>query len=173
MTDLLYFAYGSNMLRQRLDVRCPHLRLVDVATLADYRLTFDQYSPADDSGKGGIEAAPGHVVHGVLWLLPRADLPTLDRAEARGRGYERVRRTVTDDDGRSFDVMTYLPLDRRSSLKPWDWYLNLVIAGAEQHRLPNEYVARLKQVPYKVDDVPDRAARRIGLDALERARLAV
>lgn len=173
MTDLLYFAYGSNMLRQRLDARCPHIELAGVAALADHRLTFDQYSPVDDSGKAGIEAAPGQVVHGVLWSLPPADWPALDRAEARGTGYERVRWAVTLGDGRSLDVMTYLPLDMRSGLKPWDWYLNLVIAGAEQHGLPEAYVAWLKQVSCNVDGLPDRLARRTGLDALERAWLAV
>jgi len=169
MSDIFYFAYGSNMLRQRLDARCPHVRLAGVATLADHRLMFDQYSHVDASGKGGIAAASGRVVHGVLWSLPVRELPALDCAESRGKGYERMQRTVTHENGRSLAVTTYLPLNVRSGLKPWDWYLNLVIAGAEQHDLPDDYVAWIRQVPYKVDPRPDRAARRAGLAALERA----
>lgn len=168
MQNMLYFAYGSNMLRERLDARCPHIRFEGVATLVDYRLMFDQYSRVDDSGKGGIEAAPGHVVHGVLWSLPLAELPALDRAESRGEGYERMPCALTHAEGHALEAMTYEPLDIRAGLRPWDWYLNLVIAGAEQHGLPQTYVAGIRQMPSKQDPEHNRPARLAGLDALTR-----
>lgn len=172
MSELLYFAYGSNMLRQRLDARCPHIRPAGIATLADYQLTFDLYSPLDDSGKGAIEAAPGQVVHGVLWSLPLAELPALDRAESCGQAYDRVQRQVTHADGRALDVTTYLPLRMRAGLRPWDWYLQLVVAGAEQQRLPADYVAAIRQISVKIDPQQDRPGRLTALDALTRAGLA-
>src|SRR5699024_9809906 len=132
MTDLVYFAYGSNMLRERLDARCPNVRLLGNAMLDDHRLTFDQFSHVDDSGKGGIVPAPGEQVPGVLWTLPPGDLPALDLAESAGRGYERAGVTVTRAGGGAMEAITYRPIDLRGDLRPWGWYRALGVAGGGQ-----------------------------------------
>lgn len=169
MTELVYFAYGSNMLRERLDARCPNVRPAGNAVLHEHRLTFDQFSHVDASGKGGIVPAPGSRVPGVLWILPVSDLPALDAAESAGRGYQRVSVPVTREQGDVCEVITYQPIDLRSGLKPWDWYLALVVAGAEQHELPDAYVQRLRETPSAADPEAERPGRLAALDALRRA----
>jgi len=169
MTDLVYFAYGSNMLRERLDARCPNVRLLGNAVLDGHRLTFDQFSHVDGSGKGGIVPAPGERVPGVLWTLPPGDLPALDLAESAGRGYERAGVTVTRAGGGAVEAITYRPIDLRGDLRPWDWYLALVVAGAEQQGLPGDYVGRLREVRAAVDPEHERPGRLAALDALRRA----
>lgn len=170
MTHLVYFAYGSNMLRERLDARCPHVRLLGNAVLDDHRLTFDQFSHVDGSGKGGIVPVPGEQVPGVLWTLPPGDLPALDLAESAGRGYERTGVTVTRADGETMEAITYRPIDLREDLQPWDWYLALVVAGAEQQDLPDAHVSRLREVRAAVDPEHERPGRLAALDALRRAK---
>lgn len=169
MSDLIYFAYGSNMLRERLDARCPNVRQLGMAVLHDHRLTFDQFSDVDGSGKGGIVPAAGERVPGVLWSLPLRDLPALDAAESAGRGYERDQVTVVLDDGSAREVTTYRPIRLCEGLKPWDWYRALVVAGAEQQGLPAAHLQMLRDVPFAPDPELRRPGRLAALDALRRA----
>src|SRR5438128_1900656 len=62
---MLYFAYGSNMLTQRLKARVPSASPKTVAVLFDHGLRFHKRSQ-DGSGKCDIVKCPGEVVHGVV-----------------------------------------------------------------------------------------------------------
>jgi gamma-glutamylcyclotransferase len=50
---MLYFAYGSNMLTERLKARVPSTRPISPAILSDYDLRFHKRS-TDKSGKCDI-----------------------------------------------------------------------------------------------------------------------
>lgn len=169
MADVLYFAYGSNMLRERLARRCPRARAVGPATLKNHRLTFDKFS-TDGSGKGAYESAQGERLFGVLWALPETELPALDRAEGVGHGYERVTTEVVQGGGEMMQATTYRATDCRPGLRPYDWYLDLVIAGAEQQGLPDGYIDRLRATPSEADVDLDRHGRAEALEALRHAR---
>ncbi|MFZ0549683.1 MAG: hypothetical protein WAM21_02625, partial [Steroidobacteraceae bacterium] len=45
------------------------------------------------------------------------------------------------------------------NVRPYDWYQELVIAGAREHRLPAEYIQLLEGVPTIKDPDESRAAR--------------
>lgn len=169
MADLVYFAYGSNMLRERLLARCPQVRLVGRAWLHEHRLTFDKFSATDDSGKGAFEPASGSCLPGVLWHLPACDQAALDHAEGAGRGYERMLAGVIRDDGTAVQALSYRAIDRRPGLQPWDWYLDLVIAGAIQQQLPPSHVQWLRAVSAATDPDTRRPARLQALAALRHA----
>ena len=156
------FAYGSNLLRERLRERCPGIGFAGRAVLAGHHLTFDKVS-ADGSGKGAFDAATGESVHGVLWQVPDDEMVALDVAEGRGHGYERSTIGVVTEDGTTCDVLVYRATNTRPGLRPYDWYLALVIAGAMQHDLPHAYIDRLRAQPFDVDPDPTRKGR---LDAL-------
>ncbi len=168
MANILYFAYGSNLLRERLLTRCPNLSYAGRATLPGYRLAFDKVSE-DGSGKCAIEAAQADDVFGVLWNVPEEDLTELDRAE--GADYERHAVDIVMGEGRIVDAMTYDATKRQSGLKPYDWYLALVIAGAVQQGLADEYIANLRVTSFVVDTKLQRGTRRDALDALTQAGL--
>lgn len=163
----LYFAYGSNLLRERLLARCPNLTFVGLATLAAHRLTFDKVS-SDGSGKCTFEPDDAGEVSGVLWEVLESELEDLDLAEGAGNGYERCRLTVLHADRKS-EVLTYRATDFRPDLPPYDWYLALVVAGAKQQKLPEDYVKGLLATHFEVDPVINRRARRRALTALEDA----
>jgi hypothetical protein len=44
-------------------------------------------------------------------------------------------------------------------LLPYRWYHELVVAGAEQHGLPPDYIAELRKQDWKEDPKPNRRTR--------------
>ncbi len=171
MTSFVYFAYGSNMLRERLTARCPSARSIGEAAAPDHRIAFTKPS-FDGSGKATLVRAPGETAHGVLFEIAKDERDNLRRFE--GDGY-RCRegflvRAVGEDSLR--EVATCLAVETKDSLRPYDWYRALVVAGALQHALPEHHVAALRAVAATPDPKPRRPARLAALDALERAGFA-
>jgi hypothetical protein len=168
MDEFLYFAYGSNLLRERLLPRCPNLVLEGRALLAEHGLVFDKVS-SDTSGKCAFVSAAHAAVHGTLWRLLQDDLMELDRHEGVGVGYERCVMPVMREDGCTELAVTYRATRLETGLLPFDWYLALVIAGASQQGLPEDYVAQLRASPFRVDSDIRRKARLEAIDALTNA----
>lgn len=46
---------------------------------------------------------------------------------------------------------------------PYDWYKTLVIAGAREHGLPDDYLALLQRTPARTDPDAQRARRHFAL----------
>lgn len=166
---LPYFAYGSNLLRERLISRCPKVRYAGRGSLVDHQLVFDKVS-SDGSGKCAFKPALSHSVYGVLWSISSDELSALDRLEGLGRGYERLEVRVSQLDSEC-DALTYRATERRQGLQPYDWYLALVIAGAEQQGLPDAYCSHLRGEQFKVDGNVKRKRRLEALGALEAANM--
>ncbi|WP_187326838.1 gamma-glutamylcyclotransferase family protein [Martelella lutilitoris] len=165
----IYFAYGSNMLGERLLRRCPSARALGPAVLEDHALDFAKPG-RDGSGKATIWATPGARVFGVLFSLEPGDCDLLDGFEGRGKGYDRVEDCVVRPmaGGAPVTAFTYMapPAFRASGLLPFDWYHALIIAGARQNGLPEEYIARLEGIAALADPQAGRAARCEALDIL-------
>lgn len=164
MDTILTFAYGSNMLAQWLAARCKSARVRGVASVAGYCLAFSKKS-IDGSGKAMLATAGDHAarVYGVLYTIAADEIEALDRSEGRGKGYDRVDdfEVWTIPDGKPVRAATYMS-DATSvdkALKPYDWYLDLAIKGAEQHGLPDDYLAALSLRTCLPDPVPDRKTR--------------
>lgn len=158
---MLYFAYGSNMLTERLQDRVPSAEPVATAILPDRTLRFHKRSK-DGSGKCNLAPAPedSAAVHGVLFDFSSSDLPALDDAEHRGHGYERRRVHLQTPNG-SADAFAYVaqPAYIDDALRPYAWYQAVVIAGAHQHNLPSAYRTRLETIRTYPDPKADRRAR--------------
>jgi gamma-glutamylcyclotransferase (GGCT)/AIG2-like uncharacterized protein YtfP len=175
MESILYFAYGSNMLTWRLQARCPSARVIGVANLPNYRLSFAKLS-VDKSGKATLLAVsdPEARVYGVVFDIAAKDLNSLDAIEGRGKGYDRLENLAvfSHPNGDAITVTTYIAdndaLDY--SLQPYDWYLNLVVAGAEQHQLPADYIHRLRGQPSQADPLPDRKNSREAIELLRKGQ---
>jgi len=156
---MLYFAYGSNLLSARLRARAPSARAVGVAALPRRELRFHKRS-RDGSAK--CDAVPtgraGDAVHGAVFELDESDWPALDRAEGRGAGYER---SALEIEWQGAPVEAYLAQAGfiEPALLPYSWYVELVVAGARQHGLPAEYVARLERQASMPDPDREREAR--------------
>lgn len=173
MPRFLYFAYGSNLLAERLAARCPNAKPVGLATVAGWRLAF-QAKSFDGSGKATMLADETGTVHGRLYEIPVDERDTLDRAEGADRDPPvYVRRddfVVTGEDGNEIrDVAVYLAREETPALEPWDWYRALIVAGGMQAGLPADVVASLAVTPALPDPLEGRRSRREALAVLEKA----
>jgi len=162
-----YFAYGSNMLTERLRRRVGDARVIGPCRLAGWRLAFWK-NGQDGSSKCDVARDEGAVVHGVFFDVPEAERPTLDAVE--GPGYER--RTIVVVCGEAeMESEAYFarPAFIDPNLPPYAWYHRLVMAGAIQHGLPAEYVEFLEATEAAHDPEPHRAGRLEAIEVLETA----
>jgi gamma-glutamylcyclotransferase (GGCT)/AIG2-like uncharacterized protein YtfP len=141
-----YFAYGSNMSSGELRRYCPGARFVAVASLRDYRLDFTRYSAKRGGGVADIVAHPGESVWGILWDVPDDELPALDRKEGVPVAYRRVDVTV-EAMGEHVAAVAHAVVDKEPSQPPSRDYLDLLLAGAREFGLPDDYVAALASLP--------------------------
>jgi len=117
-------------------------------------LKFNKRS-IDGSGKCNVGSTEneGDIVFGVLFEIDPADLPKLHEAEGSGYRCEWLEAMQDSDE---HEALIYIPVSDSidDSLRPYTWYKDLVMAGAEEHGLPSDYIDRIRQVP-AIDD-PDR-----------------
>jgi gamma-glutamylcyclotransferase len=153
---LLYFAYGSNLLPARLLARTPSARALAVGCLAGHGLRWHM-AATDGSGKCDVVVDAAAEVHGVVYRLDPAEKPLLDRAETLGVGYSERRVRIATVGG-SVEAWTYTALRTEPQRQPYDWYRDIVVAGARAHGLAADYVAALAAVAALPDPDPARAA---------------
>ena len=157
-TPVRYFAYGSNMLTDRLRERVPSATPIGIGRLMGHALRWDKRSGRDRSGKCDAEATgrQDDVVWGVLFEFDPDEKLALDRAEGLGVGYMDKTVQVLTDAG-PVTALMYYATDKDPSLRPYHWYKALVIAGAREHGLPAGYRSRLELVVTVSDHNPTRA----------------
>jgi gamma-glutamylcyclotransferase len=164
-----YLAYGSNMLTERLNARVSSAKNPAPFALRKHQLRFHKKS-VDCSGKCNIVSTDSEsdVVHGVIFDVDDGQMSALDEAEGVGCGYRRDERILIVDDTET-KVAVYVAEESAidDALVPHRWYYDLVLAGAEQHALPVDYIAGLRAIPFTDDPKPDRKSRREALDALK------
>lgn len=138
----LYFAYGSNMSRQRLEERTgivvPHGR----ALLAGYEHHFS-HCGQDGSAKGNIGACLGMQVHGVLYGLKAAQVELLHPYES---GYEVIAISVAlPGASEAVQAYTYCNPTTHEGLTPLSSYFEHYMRGMLENDFPAHYIARLRK----------------------------
>lgn len=136
---MLYFAYASNMHQAQMERWCPASRFVRPARLRGYRFVYDGFSATWDGAVGNIVTSATESVWGALYEITERDRLTLDAFEGYPRSYERREVEVEDRDGGVHVAMTYCRTGRTLG-KPHPDYERIVIDGAKQCGLPDEYV---------------------------------
>jgi gamma-glutamylcyclotransferase len=153
MKPLRYLAYGSNLHPGRLHLRVPSARLEGRVCLTGWRLTFHKRG-YDGSGKGHLVATEAACdrVWCAVFSFPARERGPLDEAE---RGYG-ITHLSLPDGSRAF---TYLALPERIDAEavPYDWYRDLIVAGARHLDAPRDYLARLEGARAISDPDAERA----------------
>ncbi len=147
--DFLYFAFGSNLDRERLYIHCPSAHLVVAARLPGHRLGFSIESRATwHGGVADVLPAPADEVWGALWVIAGEESHPLDEQEGVFRdppAYERYPVTVETAAGDSVRCRSYhvvAPASR--DILPSPAYRDTILRGARDVGLPEAYVARLE-----------------------------
>jgi len=151
-----YFAYGSNLALARLQQRVPSAQFLGRFSLNEHQLRFHMQSQ-DGSGKcdAYFTQNPEHFVIGAVFKIKPTEKPSLDKAESLGVGYSQKQVNVTNRYGQELQAFTYNALTISGGIKPYSWYLNHVIIGAEEIEAPLDYLKQLREVA-TVED-PDNA----------------
>jgi hypothetical protein len=174
MAYFTYFAYGSNMLVERLraEDRCPSARVIGPAIAQDFELRFAKRSK-DGSGKATLVQRKNATAHGVLFAVDESERTQLIRTEGAGIGYRSAGDFPVFDvrEERVTHAMSFFAapayLDR--NLQPFDWYHALVVAGAKQNGLPDDHLQLLRDIEPSADPVETRPTRVEALEVLKRS----
>ena len=146
--SIYYFAYGSNMLSERMDARIPEAKIAGIARLYGWDLVWDKIS-TDGSGKANLREENGKVVWGVVYIIPESRMPDLDKVEG---GYQRIKVEVECDKNGKLAACTYVSEKRDANLLPYDWYKDLVLKGAKEHSLPSDYIEKIARIESQSDN---------------------
>jgi hypothetical protein len=144
----------------RLQERVPSAQKIEIVTLKNHQLRFNM-SGIDGSGKcDAFETNNSEdKVIGALFEINRNEKVILDRAESLGSGYDEKFVFVENALGEIFEALIYCAIKIDPSLKPYSWYLNHVIVGAKETKLPTYYLAVIESVECIEDSDKSREAR--------------
>lgn len=134
----LHFAYGSNMSRALMGVRCPTATALGVATLAGWRFVINP------DGVGSIAPKAGGLVHGVLWRLTPRDLAAINAYENMDSQLYVRRRLPVRFAGRRASALVFIAR-RRGEGTPRPGYISVVVEAAREWQLPTAYIDSLRR----------------------------
>ncbi|XP_028926970.1 gamma-glutamylcyclotransferase [Ornithorhynchus anatinus] len=148
--NFLYFAYGSNLLRERLQLGNPSATFYCVAHLQGFKLDFGNHqgriSTSWHGGIATIAESPGDEVWGVVWKMSTNNLCSLDKQEGVGSGmYVPIEVSVHTQEGKVLTCRSYQMNDYVSDdISPQ--YKKVICMGAKQNGLPSEYQKKLEAI---------------------------
>jgi hypothetical protein len=140
---MYYFAYGSNMLKSRIEDRLKSVTDLGIAVLKSHKIKFNKQSK-DGSGKTNIVSDIHSNVLGVIYNLTEEQITLLDRNEI---GYERIK-IIVEFNSISTNVETYIakPNTINENLLPTSEYLGYLITGAREHSFSQTYIESLELI---------------------------
>jgi hypothetical protein len=138
---MLYFAYGSNMDRAEMAMRCPGAMPLGSAVLAGHALDVN----AD--GYVVARSAPGCDLPGILWRLDPRLVAILDRYELIDAGWYRRAILTVRGNGTARLALVYLAGRKagRGAARR-DHLLRVVIGSAASWGLPASHLKNLHRL---------------------------
>ncbi|KAI6242971.1 Gamma-glutamylcyclotransferase [Aphelenchoides fujianensis] len=121
-----YFAFGSNLLDERIHVQIKGAQYEANGLLDGYELAFFDYGNRWKGAVASIEEKEGSEVHGCVWRVS-------------------VKLNSTDEAVLCRTYQYSNPNRQRSPPSPH--YKHVIVSGAIEHELPASYVEKLKAIP--------------------------
>ena len=151
----LYFAYGSNLSSWRININVPSAVFHSVGRLDGYALTFRSLIREPRSGpwRGAVATVVPEkdaVCCGVVWSISEDEVSPLDAQE---HGYKPIEIQVhTDESDATLSCRAYIQQDisdyDSSVDMPSPAYLQCIVNGAIEHKLPQDYIERLQKIEH-------------------------
>ncbi|OGO07181.1 MAG: hypothetical protein A2Y92_03565 [Chloroflexi bacterium RBG_13_57_8] len=123
---MYYFAYASNLSKQKMKSLCPDSLPKFVATLPNYKLVFTGWSRTYRGGLATIKSFRGEKVRGAIYEVGEGCLRHLDRWET---GYTRFNVTVFDEDNQPQQAVTYIKSGQLEESMPSREYGEIIRQG--------------------------------------------
>jgi gamma-glutamylcyclotransferase len=169
-----YFAYGSNMQTATLcGRRGIQFHRAQPGLARGWRLVLDKPGLIPTSGSfANIVADPDVDVWGVLYQIAAADIEHIDLTEGVLIGnYARIEVPVWPAGSDApINAFTLTSGRREPDLQPSTRYMSLLIAGAEEHGLPSDWVAYLRSISTQPETAEATQARGFIDEALLRRK---
>jgi hypothetical protein len=148
----LYIAYGSNLNKRQMRIRCPGAKSLGWFFLKDARLVF--------RGVADIEFKKGEKVPVGLWRISTQNEATLDHYEGVDGGmYYKDERIIINYKGRPTPVLVYL-MNSEGVYPPSDHYANAIREGYKNFGLPEKYLDNAIEQSFNKEPDEQTTARR-------------
>jgi gamma-glutamylcyclotransferase len=143
MNRQLYFAYGSNMIRQPMSKRCPEAELMGIAVLDGYRFLINSW------GVATIIEDSYSKVYGIVWNISDKDERSLDIYEGVAAGvyvkkHMEIARVTEEDDHHHVSALVYVAADSAPG-KSRTGYVDAIIDAAVRKGFPKAYIEEFKE----------------------------
>ncbi|XP_013772168.1 gamma-glutamylcyclotransferase-like [Limulus polyphemus] len=143
-SQILYFAFGSNLFTQRIQINNPKACHHTIGKLQNYRLEFFGYSPEWRGATASVVESNRSEVWGVVWKIPLSELNNLDRQEG---SYDVCQVPIVTHEGHILQCRTYQLKSATGEIgKPSRVYKACMVQGAIEHNLPQHYVEKLQNI---------------------------
>jgi gamma-glutamylcyclotransferase len=150
LDSILPFAYGSNMLEQRMQEREPTSKRVGNAFLPGWKIKLNKLGK-DGTAKANIEkqhtirARMCSKVWGVLYQIPASRLDHLAMRFEPGYSTERID-VYSEGDSRRRPAACFVSEIHIEQERPATWYTDMIVAGAVHAKLPTAYLKELREL---------------------------
>lgn len=153
---MLYFAYGSNLNIEHMKWRCPAAKPLSKLMLKDARLVF--------RGVADCIYEEGSVCPGGIWKITPACERALDRYEGfrpedPEHGSYRKEFCKFDEPFEGEEELMFYAMNSEGIYPPSQGYLDTIIEGYEDFRLPKKYLKDAVRRSWK-DSNPSHIERR-------------
>ena len=148
-----YFAYGSNMDRQAMALRCPRSSVIGPAVLRGHSLVILP------EGYASVVRNRTSVVYGLLWDLALCDVATLDAYENISGGlYKKIQQPVSLLSGGRAQALIYIGNSAGGGV-PKDAYLDRIVTQCERLNFPPAYINSVRNLAHGLASSGDAAGR--------------
>ncbi len=133
-------------------------RMISKCKLLGFRFEYNGHSKTWSGPAGDIVKSKSDFVWGVLYEIDNKCKPSLDKSEGYQENRPRTQNTYEPTDVTRFindcdrqyensDVFTYNHVSIQKKKELSCDYKKVVIGGARQHQLPEDYISRFLDVP--------------------------
>jgi gamma-glutamylcyclotransferase (GGCT)/AIG2-like uncharacterized protein YtfP len=131
----LYFAYGSNLWREQMKLRCPNHRVIGTGVLKGYRWIISS------RGYANIVKSKPDEVYGTVYEISGSDEHRLDCCEGVDNGKYRKEVIMIEINGQRYECLVYIdPVKEEGKAKKE--YIEKINKGISDSNLPANYVNR-------------------------------
>ncbi|CEF59550.1 Gamma-glutamylcyclotransferase [Strongyloides ratti] len=140
-----YFAYGSNMLDERMKLMNKTAKYFGNGEVLGYKLAFYDHSDTWHGATASIEENPDSIIYGCIYSVSREEEAILDQQE---KGYHRITIPVRNIKTkqvlycRSYQISNP---NKKENL-PSSAYKIVFTTGAIMHKLPEKYLEYLLDI---------------------------
>lgn len=158
-----YFAYSEKMFSHHLNHIVREVICLGVVKAIGYKLFFHNRGIDDFSGKCNIVPVNdlSQEVYGVLYEIKEEERYLLDRSEGLGISTQEIILKVYPVNTQEEGVFAFTYVAHKDNvfedLVPFSWYKEMVISGAKEHQLPENYIHHLEQYACSEDPNVQRA----------------